>query len=305
MKKLILLLTILLIPIFAWSAPPTRSYVYTAGTSINPDKVTANEDNLFTYVQGGIDTIKDGTIVNADISSSAAISDSKLDTITTAGKVDTDALTGTFADLGTLLTGTLAVADGGTAATTAADARTNLGLGTVAVYDSPLPIANGGTASASTTYCDLTANVTGTLPVGNGGTGLTALTTFLLTTDTRMTVAYTTWDTTTTGTLAVTTGFTPTKVIFFYEDQGTKEFGIGLDDCSGGGGAGSMSLYMDATANTWDTQTTVYSIFDCENGATTHSKAYITSTNATSFTLTFSKTGSPTGTLNIICIAFK
>ena len=39
-----------------------------------------------------------------------------------------------------------------------------------------LPIANGGTASTSTTYCDLTSNVTGTLPAANGGTGLTSFT---------------------------------------------------------------------------------------------------------------------------------
>ena len=36
-------------------------------------------------------------------------------------------------------------------------------------------MANGGTNSTSTTYCDLTANVTGTLPVTNGGTGATTV----------------------------------------------------------------------------------------------------------------------------------
>lgn len=36
-----------------------------------------------------------------------------------------------------------------------------------------LAIANGGTGSSSTTYCNLVSNVTGTLPVANGGTGLT------------------------------------------------------------------------------------------------------------------------------------
>jgi hypothetical protein len=36
-----------------------------------------------------------------------------------------------------------------------------------------LPIANGGTGSTSTTYCNLASNVTGTLPVANGGTGTT------------------------------------------------------------------------------------------------------------------------------------
>ena len=38
-----------------------------------------------------------------------------------------------------------------------------------------LAIQNGGTGSSSTTYCNLTSNVTGTLPVGNGGTGQTTL----------------------------------------------------------------------------------------------------------------------------------
>jgi len=39
-----------------------------------------------------------------------------------------------------------------------------------------LPIASGGTGSTSTTYANLTANVTGTLPVANGGTGAATLT---------------------------------------------------------------------------------------------------------------------------------
>jgi len=38
-----------------------------------------------------------------------------------------------------------------------------------------LPIANGGTASTSTTYASLTANVSGTLPVANGGTAFTTV----------------------------------------------------------------------------------------------------------------------------------
>ena len=38
-----------------------------------------------------------------------------------------------------------------------------------------LAIADGGTGSSQTEYCDLTANVTGTLPVSNGGTGVATL----------------------------------------------------------------------------------------------------------------------------------
>jgi len=40
----------------------------------------------------------------------------------------------------------------------------------------PLIVADGGTGTSSTTFTNLTTNVTGTLPVGNGGTGAATLT---------------------------------------------------------------------------------------------------------------------------------
>ena len=93
----------------------------------------------------------------------------------------------------------LAVADGGTGASTATAALNNLlpsqtgnsskylqTDGTNATWDAvslstsditgTLPIANGGTGTTSTTFANLTTNVTGTLPVANGGTGVTSST---------------------------------------------------------------------------------------------------------------------------------
>ena len=59
------------------------------------------------------------------------------------------------------------VADGGTGASNASGARTNLGLGTMAVVASPAPVANGGTGATS-----LTQN--GAL-VGNGTSAVAAV----------------------------------------------------------------------------------------------------------------------------------
>lgn len=69
--------------------------------------------------------------------------------------------------------GTVAVANGGTGATTVAAARNNLGLGNTS---GALPIANGGTGQTSVAAARNAlglGNTTGALPVANGGTGVT------------------------------------------------------------------------------------------------------------------------------------
>lgn len=63
---------------------------------------------------------------------------------------------------------TVLVYNNGTDVVTAVDHIPSLTLGAA------LPVASGGTGSTSTTFVDLTTNVTGTLPVTNGGTGITS-----------------------------------------------------------------------------------------------------------------------------------
>jgi hypothetical protein len=75
------------------------------------------------------------------------------------------------------------ISRGGTAATTAAGARASLSAAVLGAngditsltgLTTPLSISQGGTGSTSTTFANLTSNVTGTLPVVNGGTNSTA-----------------------------------------------------------------------------------------------------------------------------------
>jgi hypothetical protein len=108
-------------------------------------------------------------------------------TVTTSGSLT---LGGTLSGvaLGSQVSGTLPVANGGTGATDAATARSNLGAGTgngtvtsVATAGTVNGITLTGTVTSSGTLTlggtlsgvSLTSQVTGTLPIANGGTGAT------------------------------------------------------------------------------------------------------------------------------------
>ena len=95
-------------------------------------------------------------------------------------KADAITATTTNGNLGLTGNGTGKVAIGdGTLIFPDADGSANQPIitdGSAALSFGALPIAGGGTGSTSTTYCNLTSNVTGTLPVANGGTGAATLT---------------------------------------------------------------------------------------------------------------------------------
>jgi hypothetical protein len=108
-----------------------RQQIFSSPYSIKTLLATAS-DSLSSACSGCVDSAKiaNGTIVDADINSSAAISGSKI-----SGNI-----TGNAANV----TGTIAIANGGTGAANAAGARTSLGLGTLAI------VSPSGTASSAT-----------------------------------------------------------------------------------------------------------------------------------------------------------
>ena len=127
-------------------------------------------------------------IVDADIDASAAISESKIAAITSAGKVNGSALTGLAnipSGAGTIPSANLGVGtnvqayDADLAAIAAlakADSNFIVGNGTTWVVETGATARTslGLGALATKAQADLTTDVTGTLPTGNGGTGATA-----------------------------------------------------------------------------------------------------------------------------------
>ena len=78
MKKYFLVCLLFMSGCPVWAAAPTRVSNYTSGTTIRASDVMGNENPLYSYLQAGVDTYSDGSIVNADISGSASIAYSKL-----------------------------------------------------------------------------------------------------------------------------------------------------------------------------------------------------------------------------------
>ncbi len=142
--------------------------------------------------------IKDGEIVNADINASAAIADTKLATISTAGKVSNAATTATDANTASAIvardaTGNFVAGTITADLTGLASKATNINGGAIGAipYQSAanttalltgntsstkkfLTQTGDGTAATAPVWAGVAvSDITGTLPVANGGTGAT------------------------------------------------------------------------------------------------------------------------------------
>lgn len=156
-------LAILLITTNAYASPPTRQNTYTTGSTISATNVTANEDAIYNYLQGGVDTIADNSIVNADVSSAANIQSDKVNLTSVAQNISN---TGTLTNTGNVtITGTVTVS-GVTYATLPAGVMMAWGTNTA---------PNGwllcdGSAVSRTTYSGLFSVIGTTYGSGDGST---------------------------------------------------------------------------------------------------------------------------------------
>ncbi len=130
------------------ATPTVKGKVQLAGDLTGTAAVPTIAANAVTSAK-----ILDGEIVNADVSATAAIADTKLATIATAGKVSNSATTATTANTPNTIV--------------LRDASGNLSAGVITATGFSGPITGNVTGNVSGTA----ANVTGIVAIANGGTG--------------------------------------------------------------------------------------------------------------------------------------
>ena len=249
--------------IFLLGAAPSRTQTYTSGQVISPSAVTENEDNIFSYLQGGVDTYDAGSVTSAAI----------LDGTITSSDLGTDAVTSA-----SILANTV----NGTDIALGSDTQ-----GDIMYYNG----TDWARLGYSTSGFFLKTQGIGANPTWASATLTSQLGTFTVDT------------TTASGTQAVTgVGFQPNVVIFLsvVATGTTAGASVGFDN---GTTHYNLYNYHANTANTWsgDASSSIQNI----QGAGTNYNGSITTLGSDGFTITWVKTGSPSGTLTVYYLAVK
>jgi len=175
MKRNILLtiLALLIIATPVFSSPSNTISIpnsFSPNTAISSSEANANFNEVGTKFNAHThtDITSLGTVTTGSWNATAITAEyggTGLATITD-GAVMLGSGTGAVTPLALTTAGAIMIGDGTTDPTT---------LSAFSSATGTLKTTYGGTASSSTTYCDLTANVTGALPIANGGTAATTL----------------------------------------------------------------------------------------------------------------------------------
>jgi hypothetical protein len=131
------------------------------------------------------------------------------------------------------------------------------------------------------------------LPVAEGGTGNTNGSTL-----TSKISSFTYDMSTATGTIAYTgVGFEPVEVIFFAGTDDGSAVGRASTGVDNGTGKMTLADRSQVTARTWRVSTS--ESIRCWTGASDSVAGYISTMGSDGFTISWTKTGSPTGTLTV------
>jgi len=251
---------IALCSVFLLGAAPSRTEIYTAGEVIDPADVTTNEDNIFSYLQAGVDTIRNNAVETADIQDDA-VTTAKLGTgaVTTTGILDATVATGDIANN---------AIDG-----------TKLGIGSaqgdVLYYDG----TDWARLGAGTSGQFLKTNGASANPAWDAAVDQSTIVTFTRSTS-GTEVAYTGM------------GFQPTAVWFFCDGSAGEEFSYGFADDSA---AENVIALLD---NGISTNASTHAIWIADDSTPSNGViAVVVSLDADGFTLTWTASGTaPTAT---------
>ena len=293
-----------LLPVFlmcwtvpVWAACPSRSFTYTAGETIEPSEVTTNEDNLYNYTCSGVDTYRNNSITTTALQDSAVTSVKINDDTITVG----DVADGDWGDI--TISSNSATLDAGVvnadelASTVALSDGDLLDLDAINVSSvtEGLLLPQAASCASGTAEGQLCWDTNNDLLYVGDGTTAAALSTYFVGQFTRDT-------STATGTQAVTgVGFTP-KAVFFLsaQDGAAGEMSVGYDD-----GTSSQAVRDDngELTDTW-TGSASFSINDNQSTGNVYT-GEITTLGTDGFTITWTRTGTPTGTLSVNYLAMR